>query len=76
MLKYSGLTIDPFGYLWVCPRIKHMDIANVIQRVLENKQSLLKLHSEDGVAVYFSYIMSYIRTNTTTIRIKYVLIIY
>ena len=45
-------------------------------RVLENKQSLLKLHSEDGVAVYFSYIMSYIMTNTTTIRIKYVLIIY
>jgi hypothetical protein len=53
-----------------------MDNVDIIHHVLENKQSLLKLHSEDGVAVYFSYIMSYIRTNTTTIRIKYVLIIY
>ena len=63
MLKYSGLKIDPFGYLWVCPRIKHMDIANVIQRVLENKQSLLELHSADGASLYFTYIY-YVLNNT------------
>ena len=36
-----------------------MDIANVIQRVLENKQSLLELHSADGASVYFTYIFLY-----------------
>ena len=33
-----------------------MDIANVIHRVLENKQSLLELHSADGAPFYFTYI--------------------
>ena len=33
-----------------------MDIANVIHRVLENKQSLLELHSADGASFYFTYI--------------------
>ena len=61
MLKYSGLTIDPFGYLWVCPRIKHMDIANVIQRVLENKQSLLELHSADGASFYLPIYIMYLK---------------
>ena len=35
---------------------KHMDISNVIHRVLENKQSLLELHSADRAPVYFTYI--------------------
>ena len=33
-----------------------MDIANVIHRVLENKQPLLELHSADGASFYFTYI--------------------
>ena len=32
-----------------------MDNADVIHRVLENKQSLLELHSVDGAPVYFTY---------------------
>ena len=47
MPEYSGLTIHWFGDILVCPRMKHMDIANVIHRVLENKQSFLELHSAD-----------------------------
>ena len=35
---------------------KHMDNADVIHRVQENKQSLLELHSVDGAPVYFTYI--------------------
>ena len=33
-----------------------MDIANVIHRVLENKQSLLELHSADGASFYITYL--------------------
>ena len=33
-----------------------MDIANVIHRALENKQSLLELHSADGAPFYFTYL--------------------
>ena len=32
-----------------------MDIANVIHRALENKLSLLELHSADGASFYFTY---------------------
>ena len=35
---------------------KHMDNADVIHRVLENKQSLLEMHSADGASFYFTYI--------------------
>jgi hypothetical protein len=54
MPEYSGLKIDPFGDILVCPRMKN---ANVIHRVLENKQSLLELHSADGATFYFTYIL-------------------
>jgi len=40
-----------------------MDIANVIQSVLENKQSLLELHSADAASLYFTYIY-YVLDNT------------
>ena len=43
--------IYEFGHTW-----KHMDNANVIHRVLENKQSLLEMHSADGASVNFTYI--------------------
>ena len=33
-----------------------MDSANVIHRVLENKESLLDLHSVDGAPFDFTYI--------------------
>ena len=32
-----------------------MDIANMIHRVLENKQSHLELHLADGAPFYFTY---------------------
>ena len=35
---------------------KHMDNVDVIHRVLENKQSLLEVHSADGALFYFTYI--------------------
>ena len=37
-------------------RKKHMDNANVIHRVLENKPSLLDLHSADGAPFYCTYL--------------------
>ena len=58
MPEYSGLKIDPFGDILVCPRMKN---ANVIHRVLENKQSLLELHSADGASFYFTYIYLYFK---------------
>ena len=33
-----------------------MDNTDVIHRVVENKQSLLELHSADGASFYFTYI--------------------
>ena len=36
-----------------------MDNADVIHRVLENKPSLLELHSADGAPFYFTY-MKYV----------------
>ena len=44
---------------------KHMDIANVIHRVLENKPSLLELHSADGAPVYFTYLKYVFSKNTS-----------
>ena len=41
------LEIYEFVHTW-----KHMDIADVIHRVLENKQTLLEMHSADGAPVY------------------------
>ena len=38
-----------------------MNIATVIHRVLENKQSLLELHSADGASFYFTYIFLYFK---------------
>ena len=62
MPEYSGLTIHWFGDILVCPRMKHMDIANVIHRVLENQQSLRELHSADGASFYFTYIYIVLET--------------
>ena len=36
-----------------------MDNTDVIHRVVENKQSLLELHSADGAPFYFTYIYFY-----------------
>ena len=45
------LEIYEFVHTW-----KHKDNVDVIHRVLENKQSLLEMHSVDGAPVYFTYI--------------------
>ena len=42
-----------------------MDNADVIHRVLENKQSLLELHSADGAPFYFTYTKVVILINTS-----------
>ena len=52
--RLIGLEIYGFVRAW-----KHMDNANVIHRVLENKPSLLQLHSADGAPFYFTY-MKYV----------------
>jgi hypothetical protein len=38
-----------------------MVIANVIHRVLENKQSLLELHSADGASFYLPIYIMYLK---------------
>jgi hypothetical protein len=40
-----------------------MDSAGIIHRVLENKESLLNLHSVDGAPFYFTYIEYMLKTN-------------
>ena len=42
-----------------------MDNTDVIHRVVENKQSLLELHSADGAPFYFTYTKVVILINTS-----------